>query len=722
MLDTLGGAFNLLLVIIGFGAVIFIHELGHFLAAKWAGVRVHQFAVGFGQAACSYRRGLGFRRGSSEKEYEKLIADEQLGLASRDPATVSPTEYRLNWIPFGGYVKMLGQEDIDPAATSDAPDSYTQKPVWKRMVIISAGVVMNTILAAVLFVVVYMVGRVQISPRIGAVAPGSPAAAAKLVSGDPGATPAHLAPGDLITQINDDRPKSFNDVSLEVVMASPHAPLPITVKRAGAPGPLVFQATPRLSDVTGMLAIGLAPAVSGTVIAPPKHDAAQDALVRTALAQVGLKGVAPGSTLTRVNGAPAAGLWTLTRALQTSDGAPVSVVFKTPAGAPTSVEVSPRPEFEIARVRIPGSDDFATQAHLLGLAPAVRVAAVEPRAEKAGLRVGDLIAQIGPIAWPNVAQTIGEIRSHRGSSVAVTVQRDGKLLDLTPTTDSKGRVGFGVGLALEHHALVTRPPTPAAPKTSDQDSAGTHDETPGNTPAALGPLPAARLDLIPGSVILRVDDRPVTSFFDLRAALRAVTEDAHKAGAGASVTLSVRLPIASAAKQPPEKVAWSLTSDEVSRLHALGWLSPIDPALFELEQAEIQTSNPVRAVVWGVQDTRRMMVKTYLTFLRLFQGTVKVNQLKGPVGIAHLGAQIAEHGLIDLLFFLGLISVNLAVINFLPIPVADGGHFVMLLIELLTGKPVSPAIQNIATMAGFVLIVGVFLLVTFNDISALFGS
>ena len=61
MLETLSGAFDLALAIIGFGAIIFIHELGHFLAAKWAGVRVLQFAIGFGTPIVSWRKGIGFR-------------------------------------------------------------------------------------------------------------------------------------------------------------------------------------------------------------------------------------------------------------------------------------------------------------------------------------------------------------------------------------------------------------------------------------------------------------------------------------------------------------------------------------------------------------------------------------------------------------------------------------------------------------------------------------
>src|SRR2546425_1005126 len=63
---------SLLLLIFGFGFVIFFHELGHFLAAKWVGIKVEQFAVGFGQAVCSWRKGFGLALGSSARKYEEL--------------------------------------------------------------------------------------------------------------------------------------------------------------------------------------------------------------------------------------------------------------------------------------------------------------------------------------------------------------------------------------------------------------------------------------------------------------------------------------------------------------------------------------------------------------------------------------------------------------------------------------------------------------------------
>ena len=191
---------TILLLAFGFGFVIFWHELGHFLAAKWAGVKVEQFAVGFGQAMFSWRKGLGIRWGSSRTEYEKKLRDY---LATQEQAVelaevkseerrleyaaaklgISETEYRLNWIPLGGYVKMLGQDDLDPNSLSESPRAYNNKPISKRMVIVSAGVVMNIILAIVFFTVLFRIGFDVPPALVGSVAPGSPAQQAGIQPG-----------------------------------------------------------------------------------------------------------------------------------------------------------------------------------------------------------------------------------------------------------------------------------------------------------------------------------------------------------------------------------------------------------------------------------------------------------------------------------------------------------------------------------------------------------
>ena len=117
----------------------------------------------------------------------------------------------------------------------------------------------------------------------------------------------------------------------------------------------------------------------------------------------------------------------------------------------------------------------------------------------------------------------------------------------------------------------------------------------------------------------------------------------------------------------------------------------------------------------GLHETKKMVLMTYLTLDRLFRGTVGVSQLRGPVGIVHIGTRIADRGMTYLVFFLAMISVNLAVINFLPIPIADGGLMVFLIYERLRGRPPSPSFQNGAMLAGLVLVGLLFAVTFYND-------
>src|SRR4051812_7494272 len=99
LVNIIGTGGDLLLVLLGFGLIVFLHELGHFLAARWAGIRVLAFAVGFGPAVCSYRKGWGLQAGSSEEKYQALVKADAAGATEgrRFPGRdISPTEYRFN--------------------------------------------------------------------------------------------------------------------------------------------------------------------------------------------------------------------------------------------------------------------------------------------------------------------------------------------------------------------------------------------------------------------------------------------------------------------------------------------------------------------------------------------------------------------------------------------------------------------------------------------------
>jgi regulator of sigma E protease len=132
--------------------LIFFHELGHFLAARYFGVRVEVFSIGFGKAVI-----------------KKVIGD---------------TEYRLSAIPLGGYVKMKGQDDSDPLKVDTSEGSYATKHPLKRIIILFAGSFFNILLAFLLYIAIGLIGERTLAPVIGEFSPNMPAVEAGLKSGD----------------------------------------------------------------------------------------------------------------------------------------------------------------------------------------------------------------------------------------------------------------------------------------------------------------------------------------------------------------------------------------------------------------------------------------------------------------------------------------------------------------------------------------------------------
>ena len=699
MLETLGVARDLIIVIVGFSLVIVVHELGHFLAARWAGVRVDQFAVGFGQALVSFRKGMGFRRGSSVREYMAMHPEAR--------ERVSETEYRLNWLPFGGYVKMLGQDDLAPGATSAQSDSYSAKPVWKRMVIISAGVVMNVILAAALFVFVFMVGLRAPPPVVGDVSPGSPAARAEVMnSAETGVTEPGLRAGDRVARVGERVPHSFNDLVLAAAMSKRDRPVDLYVEREGVRGLVHLRATPEESRATRLLQFGVGAPASATLFGSGRMSSREREMVAAGLASVGLGGVEPGSRLVRVNGEAVDAPRAIIEAAQRSGGAPVRAEFASPGGDETTVVITPEASLQSARVAAEGEGEFVVE-HLLGLTPVLMVGRPSAQGVKNGLVAGDTIARVAGVEWPSYPAGVVEIRRNKGRAIDLVVARDGAYVDLSPVTVTReGVVGF-----------ETSDTRRVSARTSGAPGRGRVSPVEGAEGASFA---ASRLGLPPGSGSVEGEGETVSDFASLRAALVRATAGAHEAGADASVGVVYRLPLgASPEEGPVERAAWALTRGDVATLHELGWESPVSAWLFEPELITLRAGGPVEALMMGVRETHRVMMMTYVTILRLFEGTVRVEHLKGPVGIAHLGTRVVDQGFVYLIFFFAIISVNLAVINFLPLPIVDGGQFVFLLIEKITGKPVSAAIQNATALVGLALIGSVFLIVTYNDIAAI---
>lgn len=730
MLAALSTTFDLLLVVLGFGFVILIHELGHFLAARWAGIRVDAFAIGFGPAICSWRKGLGFRMGSSEQEVMRKYGskpvktlDDAGAIVEADydreatlPANISPTEYRLNWLPFGGYVKMLGQDDVDPkgATAKRAADSFMAKSVGKRMVVISAGVIMNVLLAGALFVLVFMVGLKQEAPVIGFVAENSPAAKAAASRDDiaPG-----LKIGDRILSIDGGATPSFQYVMTNVAMARGGRAIDIVVEREGVDEPITFTATPRTSTATGLLEVGMGAAFGPVLADPSEYPPDVRAMVVALRERHGLASIPTGSTLVEVNGKPASLPSSIEFAARDSKGAPVSVTFETPGGERLSATIQPEPVFTRASVSPAKGTGPFEESHILGLTPAMRIDRVDTGAANAGLQDSDVFARIGSVEWPTLATGVNAVRTAANSDIDIVVLRAGERVTLTAPVTSQGTIGFQPGEALNANIIAatspgSRPGATLTPPTDDE----------GAPPTDWPPTFAAQsLDFPPGTVVRSMDGESVSSFFDIHAALvrakQRATDD------GATVALVVELPMTDASGAPiVETHEWALSKADLDAIAPLRWTSPLGEEHFRPLMVTRKASNPFAAIGMGVVETRRVMASAYLTIARLFQGSVKVEHLKGPVGIAHIGTVVAKRGVIDLIFFMAIISVNLAVLNFLPLPIVDGGLFVFLLWEGITGRPVSPNVQAATAMLGLLLIGALFLLVTFNDITNLIGG
>lgn len=190
--------------------VVFFHELGHFLIARWCGIRVLVFSLGFGPEIVGFNDRYG-------------------------------TRWKLSAIPLGGYVKFFGDEnaasvpDHDAAAQmsdEEKKDSFVHKPVGPRAAVVAAGPIANFLLAIAIFAGIFMIiGKQTTTARVDAVIDGSAAAAAG------------FKPGDLVLSIGGQKIESFSDMQ-RIVSISAGETLEVKVERGGVP--VTLQATPQL--------------------------------------------------------------------------------------------------------------------------------------------------------------------------------------------------------------------------------------------------------------------------------------------------------------------------------------------------------------------------------------------------------------------------------------------------------------------------------------------
>lgn len=207
-----GVAVTILQFLVVLTIVVFVHEFGHFIVARWCGVSVKTFSIGFGR--------------------------EIFGFTDR-----KGTRWRFAWIPLGGYVKFVDDENAASQPSAEALERMTpaerkgafqSKPVWQRAAVVAAGPFANFILAAVVYAAVNMAFGVRtITPTIGEVRPGMPAAAAG------------LQPGDVVTAIDGWKIEGFEDIQ-RIVSVNGGRPLHFEVRRGNEH--LAFDVTPEVRE------------------------------------------------------------------------------------------------------------------------------------------------------------------------------------------------------------------------------------------------------------------------------------------------------------------------------------------------------------------------------------------------------------------------------------------------------------------------------------------
>jgi regulator of sigma E protease len=679
----LGKIGNILSVVLGLGMVIFFHELGHFAVAKWCDVNVERFSIGIGPIIWSRQKG--------------------------------ETEYALSALPFGGYVKMLGQDDMDPnQMTSDEiaenPRAYSSKKVWQRMAIISAGVIMNVITGCLFFATAYFFGVIETVPMVGSVYTGSPA----WVAG--------VREGDLITSTNGTTTKNFTDFKQEVVLSSG----PVVLKGKHVDGQeFTTTITPRQGETVRVVGIG--PAVTSKL--------AQEIGDVKAISKPGLASerastpFLPGDEIVEMNGQPIQFFHEMLEATARMASEEIQYTVLRSPGDTEPVK--------------PGAEDTRKKAKLTITIPPMQFKSIglwmaigpvsaikkDSIAEKAGLLLKDQITAVDEIV---VGKDIDPLRlpnyfsEHAGQPVAVTVKRqtdDGKV-DVTLTM-----VPDDISAWAERPRSITEPLGIAA------IGAGFHVQdriahiVPGSE-ASKADTPFAENQKISMIELRHPDptkiipddfgdtDKPFEINFE---EIRKEEEDDTSGEINWAWVFSqiqmapnrqVKIHIAPGS-EGNEGFATLLKEREFTD----GWYLPMRgiPG-FQLHQFERKAESFGDAMALGYYQTKSSGMSIYMTLRALFQGNLNYTALSGPLGIVRIGYAVADNGATQLLKFLGYLSINLAVLNFLPIPILDGGHMFFLIWEAVSRKKPSPKVIDYAHRLGFVFIISLFLLVMYLDL------
>ena len=750
---------DVLLAGMGLSLIIFIHELGHFLAAKFCDVHVKTFSIGFGPPLpfCSVKRG--------------------------------ETTYKIGMIPLGGYVAMIGEGDArndsviedgggiadpdptyGPESEPDYPRSFKNKSVPQRMLIISAGVVMNILLAGTAFVVAYLNGVEEQPAIVQSVDPGS---AAWRVG---------VRPGSELVKLNSVDKPWFDDIRPSVNSTRKGETVDVIIDYKGQSESYAVE--PLKLEGALFPQLGISPPQSMTLLktrrdSMPPFDFASAAANAKAADGSGFQGgdrivamtdPAKGKSVTPLQAnrdeLPGAQFDFRRRLMQLAgEELKIHVLRKgqTDTDAPTELSV-PAVYRKDTGLRMK-----------MGPITALRL---NSAAAKAGLKARDVDGDNERESGDTIAAV--EVLDVSGKRLRYSIDPNETSVD--PNTTVELLDPLKLPLLLNGWAdRWTAQPNPnrkvtvSIPRTIDHRSQPVTLELtwepdyredfgalslPG-TPVPLGGLglayrvsaevnfvkpnsPAKDAGIQAGDVITQVrlkspPAQPISGvlpkFFQWVRDLGGKKED----GKYEDVE---RNPTEDGSK--PKHFRWAFVDYKLQQQtpHALdlkvhrngeekeflnvaakddaGWPVAADGWYFGKELRVQKAESVGEALQMGFHRTTRAIRSIYQGLYGMVIGRISVTTMSGPITLARASYILAGEDTWKLVLLIGLISVNLAVVNFLPIPVLDGGHMVFLIYELIRRKPAPESVQVILTWIGLAMVLCLMIFTIGLDIWRLF--
>lgn len=351
---------------------------------------------------------------------------------------------------------------------------------------------------------------------------------------------------------------------------------------------------------------------------------------------------------------------------------------------------------------------FSSRASIIGVSDPASPAG------KAGLRPGDIVSDVDGIAvdkWRDFVSAVAQSASD--GEVKIVVRRPNFELEGDVAAESEP-ISLTISVPETAHALQGEAAVAALGIEFPDTYLATFEKD----------SPAAKAGLKAGDKIISIDGKPVPKFEEIAKIVRSYGADATETEEAQSNTR----PLVIHAVRGGQAQEFSVVPHFKERMNNMAreearfeiGIRPMRvsaaPAMFKKS-----TSNPLEAAVRGWDQTIKWTSVTVLSFVRLFQAEVSAKNIGGFISIGTMAKKSWQIGAAQFMNVMAIISINLFILNLLPVPVLDGGHLVFFGIEAVRGAPLSMKKLEIAQQVGLILLLGLMVFALFNDIERLFN-